>query len=213
MKYYHGILAVWALVALGCGGGDDIPSEPNGSNDPPEDCAFVFDFESGLDGWEASGWSRASDDVYVGSYSVTTGPYTTMERHCSEDLYSYPNRELTLTSGIDLSRCSSATLTFWHKLRVQTVSGIVGPFCQWETGLRQGCSVEISLNGGPWTTLRGFGGIRPEVIDSWTKVTLQLDAYIGPGSTDVRLRFRMTRGYAQWPNCFWRVDRVGVEGN
>ncbi|MBU1700303.1 MAG: hypothetical protein KJ970_03665 [Candidatus Eisenbacteria bacterium] len=207
MKRYLGILVIWLL--LGCGGSDHEPSGSTGPSDPPPTCNFLFDFESGIEGWQASGWSRASDDAYVGAFSMTSASYTRPERHCGEQLYFYPDRELILTSGIDLSECSSATMTFWHKLRVQSIRGVSTPFCQWEDGRMQWCTVEISLNGDPWITIDSFGFDR--VVNGWTKVRIPLDSYVGPGSSNVRLAFRMAAGYSQWTNCLWRIDRIEIE--
>jgi hypothetical protein len=199
-----------SLIALGLGCGDDGGTGP-GSKDESGDCSYVYDFEKGLEGWEAENWSRQGTSRYSGSYAVTTSGPTSEEYHCGEWIYFYPTRRLEMGEGIDLSNCASATLEFWHRLHLQSILGIEGYICQWYGGSSQWCTIKLSLNDGPWEEIKSFGdGVVS--IGNWTKVTIPIDDYVGPGSTDVRISFRISAGTSMWGICSWDVDLVSVKG-
>lgn len=206
------IILVTVVLVAGCGGdkgGQVTGADPSGD---PAGCSHEFDFEQDLADWEVQNWLRSQGDSYHGSSHLTTPDQPiSYEAHCGEWIYSYPRRSLQMVHGVDMSECSAGTVEFWHRLRMQSVSAIIGYGCHWDEGSPQWCTVELSANGGPWVTLKSYG-YDPATISTWTKESIVIDEYVGPGSTDLRVAFRISQGTSQWNNCHWDIDLLSVHG-
>ncbi len=153
----------------------------------------VEDFESGLGYWTVTpdGWGLDMARPNSGLYAINDSPNQSP----------YPNNRdvsITTASGFDLSAASSATLKFYTRIFLETN--------------RDFGYVEVSKDAGKtWELVgkpvTGFFGV-------WSLQRVSLNAYCGPGNTDVRLRFRMTSDDHQGPPVpGWYIDDIQlIEG-
>lgn len=89
---------------------------------------------------------------------------------------------------------SSLQLDFWHYFRFQNRPG-------------ENARVEISTDGGNWTTLQSFTSTQGSGAN-FQNVSVDISAYIGYPNVYVRFNY-----YAQGRARYWAIDNVTISGN
>ncbi|MBM4130209.1 hypothetical protein FJ250_04165 [bacterium] len=139
---------------------------------------FSDNFESGTTNWTLSG-----------TWATTTAQYRSATRSLTDTpAGQYTNNSATYAQLNGTRR--AARLRFWHRYATETNYD----FCQ----------VQVSANGGPWTTLASYHG----TLSTWTQVTLDLAAYAGQ---DLAFRFYLTTDVSVLGDG-WYIDDVELEG-
>ena len=149
------------------------------------------DFESGLGEWitsQSDGWGLDQSQVRSGANSINDTPNQTP----------YPtNRDVNIATnfGFDLSETNFAVLKFWTKyfLEINHDYGYV----------------EVSTDSG--LTWNQVGDAYNSIVGAWTLKIVNLNAFCGPGNSDVRFRFRMVSDANQGPPfAGWFIDDVQI---
>ena len=139
---------------------------------------FFDDLESGDGNWTLTGdWSFSTEEAYSGSYCLTDSPGTA---YGDDEAYS-----ATLAGEYLATRFS-----FRQKYSI-------------EEGYDYG-RVQISADGGAWTSIYGSTGTRNE----WEAVELDLSDYLG---SELRFRFLLETDTYVTDDGWW-IDDVSVEG-
>lgn len=145
---------------------------------------FFDDFESGTGNWSFSdgGWGIVTTLYHSPTHSITDSPPGNYSN--DENTYMY------LTNGLDLSWCTDADLTFWHRYEIEEGYDFA--------------HAEASVDGGAYTQLGAkFTGNQT----SWAAETRSLRDCCG--HSDVKVRFRL------WSDTFvtddgWTIDDIAV---
>jgi hypothetical protein len=139
---------------------------------------FTDDMESGTGNWTTEGsWGLTASEAHSGSYSLTDSPGG-----------SYPDQSSTAAY---LNGSFKATgLSFWHRYGI-------------ESGYDYG-RVQISADGGPWTTLGSYTG-----NSGWVQASFDLSEFAGQ---DISIRFVMETDYSVTDDG-WYIDDVTLTGN
>jgi hypothetical protein len=165
---------------------------------------YSEDFNSAAPGWVAANTSTAGD-VAASQWTLQNSPYNYgspnwTNTFSSNDATSFflANSDsqgettitrTTLTSPpIDLSVYVSASVSFWHWLRY-----VAGDVAQ----------VSVSTDGTNWTVLETFLSSQ-RAGSNWVQHTINLDAYIGNPSVQIRFYYQSNWGWA------WGVDNFEV---
>ena len=140
---------------------------------------FSDDMESGPGNWTTTGqWNLTGNNYHSASNSLTDSPGG-----------DYPDQSSTSAT---LNGTFQATgLSFWHKYSI-------------EQGYDYG-KVQISADGGPWTTLGSYTGS----ILIWEQINVDLSDFAGQ---DIAIRFVMETDYSVTDDG-WYIDDVVVTGN
>ncbi len=140
---------------------------------------FSDDMESGLGNWTTTGqWNLTGSSYHSASNSLTDSPGG-----------DYPDQSSTSAT---LNGTFQATgLSFWHKYSI-------------ELGYDYG-KVQISADGGPWTTLGAYTG----TALIWEQINVDLSDFAGQ---DIALRFAMETDYSVTDDG-WYIDDVVLTGN
>ena len=147
----------------------------------PPTLVFSDDFESGAGAWNLSGtWALTTADSHSPGTSLTDSP--------GGDYVDQTDTAAELAAPVLLATGSS--LTFWHRYAIEQ---------GWDYGY-----VQISADGGPWTTLATYSGTQ----SAWQQVTLDLSAYAG---SQARIRFELVTDYSVTYDG-WYVDDVQITG-
>ncbi len=142
---------------------------------------FSDDFESGTDGWTLTGtWGLTSATSNSPTHSLTDSPGS-----------NYTNLDSTSATIMQPITASSLAFSFWHLYQTEAWFDFI--------------KVQVSSNGGPWTTLAVHSGS----CGGWKHVTLPLDDYLG-GTVKIRFRFE-----ADWSETDdgWYIDDVLLIGS
>jgi bacillopeptidase F len=134
--------------------------------------------ESGSGSWTTGGdmneWGLGDPDwgnVHSGSYCWGTDINASSPG--DNDEYENDANEWLRTPNVDLTSTPNARLIFWHKFRTENNYDIA--------------YVEVSVNGGSWTTLESYstdiGG-----TNSWIQKVISLNSQAG---NNIRVRFRL----------------------
>ena len=143
----------------------------------PPAILLADDFEAGAGNWTATGtWGRTTDSAHSPTHAVTDSPAQ------------YPDASATAISTA--AAYPAAGLAFWHRYAI-------------EEGYDFG-RVQVSADGGPWTTLASFTGYR----NDWRREEYDLAAYAGQ---DVRVRFLLETDYSVTYDG-WTIDDVEIHG-
>jgi hypothetical protein len=127
---------------------------------------FTDDFESGTGKWTTTNnWGLSTVKAYSPTHSMSespTGNYTNNQTsYC------------TMTNGIDLSSKMSAELSFWAQFKIEAAFDYM--------------YLDVSNdNFSTFTNLAIFDG----EVTTWTQYTYSLGGFVGPGFTNVKVRFR-----------------------
>lgn len=139
---------------------------------------FSDSFENSLTNWTTTGeWGLTSNQYHSFVNSLTDSPIG--EYDDQEETYAQLNGSY-----------QAATLSFWHRYEIEA---------GWDYG-----RVQVSANGGAWTTLQSFDGFQT----SWQQVTIDLDEYAGQ---DLRFRFLLDTDYSVTEDG-WYIDDVTLTG-
>jgi hypothetical protein len=153
------------VTAIYSGTGDE--SDPSNTVTvtplPPIDFPFNDDYETGAMYWSFEGtWGLTTSQSYSPAHSLTESPngnYTD-NLDISANLY-----------GFSLESAEAAELSFWTKYSMEEDYDYM--------------YLMISTNGTDWTTLETFNG----TLNTWTKKTYSLDAYLLEPFVQIRFRF------------------------
>lgn len=139
---------------------------------------FSDNFESGTANWTLSGtWATTTAQYRSATRSLTDTP--------SGSYGNYSNTSAQLNGT-----WRAARLRFWHRYATE----LNYDFCQ----------VQVSANGGPWTTLASYD----DEQTTWAQVSLDLSAFAGQ---DLALRFNLTTDVSIVDDG-WYIDDVELEG-
>ena len=143
---------------------------------------FSEDFESGTDGWTLTGtWDLTTWESNSPPFSLTDSP--------DDDYNNDDSTSATITQPITASNLS---LSFWHTYRTESTFDYT--------------MVQVSFDGGPWTTLPG--AMYTGASGAWQHVELSLADYVGK---PVQIRFRLESDEVTTDDG-WYIDDVVLTG-
>jgi hypothetical protein len=146
---------------------------------------FSDDMESGASNWTAQNpWGLVTNRSHSSTTSWNNSPGGNYGKNEDTELVS---------TGMDLSIASSATLVFWHTHDFGNDNGDLG-------------RVYISTDGGSWDLLATY---RRDLLP-WTEKRIPIDAYLP--SSDVRIGFVFTSDNDNRLGEGWYIDDVVIEG-
>ncbi|MFO7609625.1 MAG: M14 family zinc carboxypeptidase [Candidatus Krumholzibacteriia bacterium] len=176
-------------VAAGCPGGHLVAftvTVPLDGGDLTVPLAFrvgapalllADDFETGTGRWLGTGtWGWTTAKAHSPTHAITDSPLNYGDN--------------SSTSIATVAAYPAASLAFWHTYAI-------------ESGYDFG-RVQVSADGGPWTTLGSFTGTQA----AWVRQEYDLAAYAGQ---DLRFRFLLETDYSVTADG-WTIDDVEIHG-
>jgi len=151
---------------------------------------FSDDMESGPGVWNASTyqynqWGQVTNRSHSGSTSWNESPGGN---------YHPRERSALISTGMDLSKASSATLVFWHTHYFANDNRDLG-------------RVYISTNGGTWNRLQTYSRNQT----TWKEERIDISSYIP--SNDVKIGFQFTSDRDRRVGEGWYIDDVSILGS
>jgi len=145
---------------------------------------FFDDFESGSGGWVGD-WALTTSESHSPSASITDSP--------GGDYGNGAYTEIALSSPVDLSGRSEATLSFWHRYDTEAAYDF--------------CYVSVSTDGGSnWTQVASYNGAQ----SSWVEEEIDLTPYVG--TSQLKVRFVLdSDGWITGDG--WYLDDVRIFGD
>ena len=148
---------------------------------------FTDTMENGTGNWATtSPWGLITSSYHSSSHCLTDSPSGNYGNNVSTSITSVQ---------VDLSKQSSAKLTFWHKYKLETYYDYAYVLVSDD-------------NGSTWDLLKTFNGSRT----AWGEEVVDLTAYCGIGKTNVKLRFLLQTDYSVTYDG-WYIDDVTVYGS
>ena len=145
---------------------------------------FANDMESGTNGWGGDvSWARTTVSARSGMYAWTDSPDGNYQNDVNTGLWS---------PVIDMTKVTSATLTFWHQY-------------DFGSGDRGNVWVHERSEDGSWTEaviIRMFTGTNP----TWQQTSIDLSPFVGES---IRLSFQVLSDATETADG-WTIDDVAV---